>query len=88
MTEAIGHNSGIKAAKEQLLSVIERVENIERDIKERQDDRKDVYAEAKGNGYDVAALKVIVSIRKQDPAKRHERESILDTYREALGMLD
>lgn len=88
MTEAIGHNSGIKAAKEQLLSVIERVENIERDIKERQDDRKDVYAEAKGNGYDVKALKTLVAIRKIDPGKRHEQEAILDAYREALGMID
>lgn len=87
MTE-IGHNSGIVAAKEQLLSVIERVENIERDIKERQSDRKDVYAEAKGNGYDVKALRTLVSIRKLDPAKRHEQEAILDAYREALGMLD
>lgn len=87
MTE-IGHNSGITIAKTQLLSVIERVESIERDIKDRQDDRKDVYAEAKGNGYDVGVLKTIISIRKQDPAKRHEREAILDLYREALGMLD
>lgn len=84
----IGHNSGIKAAKAQLLSVIERVENIERDIKERQDDRKDIYGEAKGNGYDVKALKTLVAIRKLDPAKRHEQEAILDAYREALGMLD
>lgn len=87
MTE-IGHNSGITIAKTQLLSVIERVESIERDIKDRQDDRKDIYAEAKGNGYDVGVLKTIVSIRKQDPEKRHEREAILELYREALGMLD
>lgn len=87
MTE-IGHNSGLVLAKEQLKSIIDRVESIERDIKDRQDDRRDIYAEAKGNGYDVAALKTIVSIRKQDPAKRHERETLLDLYREALGMLD
>lgn len=87
MTE-IGHNSGLILAKAQLLSIIERVENVERDMKDRQDDRKDIYAEAKGNGYDVGVLKTIVSIRKQDPDKRHEREAILDLYREALGMLD
>lgn len=87
MTE-IGHNSGIVKAKEQLLSIIERVENVERDIKDRQEDRRDIYGEAKGNGYDVAALKTIVAMRKIDPSKRHEREAILDAYRKALGMLD
>ena len=80
----IGHNS---IAKDQLKSIIERVERLEEDKKAISDDIKDVYSEAKGNGYDVKALRRIVSLRKQDPDKRAEQEAILDTYMHALGML-
>ena len=83
MTE-IGHNS---IAKDQLKSIIERVERLEEDKAAIGCDIKDVYAEAKGNGYDVKALRRIVSLRKQDPDKRAEQEAILDTYLHALGML-
>jgi len=83
MTE-IGHNS---IAKDQLKSIIERVERLEEDKAAIGCDIKDVYAEAKGNGYDVKALRRIVSLRKQDPDKRAEQEAILDTYMHALGML-
>ena len=83
MTE-IGHNS---IAKDQLKSIIERVERLEEDKKAISDDIKDVYSEAKGNGFDVKALRRIVSLRKQDPDKRAEQEAILDTYMHALGML-
>ena len=83
MTE-IGHNS---IAKDQLKSIIERVERLEEDKKAISDDIKDVYSEAKGNGYDVKALRRIVALRKQDPDKRAEQEAILDTYMHALGML-
>ena len=80
----IGHNS---IAKDQLKSIIERVERLEEDKAAIGSDIKDVYAEAKGNGYDVKALRRIVSLRKQDPDKRAEQEAILDTYMHALGML-
>ena len=80
----IGHNS---IAKDQLKSIIERVERLEEDKAAIGSDIKDVYAEAKGNGYDVKALRRIVSLRKQDPDKRAEQEAILDTYLHALGML-
>ncbi len=80
----IGHNS---IAKDQLKSIIERVERLEEDKKAISDDIKDVYSEAKGNGYDVKALRRIVALRKQDPDKRAEQEAILDTYMHALGML-
>lgn len=83
MTE-IGHNS---IAKDQLKSIIERIERLEEDKKAISDDIKDVYSEAKGNGFDVKALRRIVSLRKQDPDKRAEQEAILDTYMHALGML-
>lgn len=83
MTE-IGHNS---IAKDQLKSIIERVERLEEDKAAIGSDIKDVYAEAKGNGFDVKALRRIVALRKQDPGKRAEQEAILDTYMHALGML-
>ena len=51
------------------------------------DDVKDVYAEAKGNGFDVKALRSIVGMRKQDPSERQEAESILESYMQALGMI-
>ena len=50
-------------------------------------DIKDVYAESKGNGFDVKALRTIIRLRKQDPNERQEEESILETYMSALGML-
>lgn len=83
MTE-IGHNS---IAKDQLKSIIERVERLEEDKKAISDDIRDVYSEANGNGFDVKALRRIVALRKQDPDKRAEQEAILDTYLHALGML-
>jgi uncharacterized protein (UPF0335 family) len=83
MTE-IGHNS---IAKDQLKSIIERVERLEEDKKAISDDIKDVYSEAKGNGFDAKALRRIVALRKQDPDKRAEQDAILDTYMHALGML-
>lgn len=84
MSEAgIGHN----VAKEQIRSIIERVERLEEDRKAISDDIKDVYAEAKGNGLDVKALRTIVRMRKQDADERAEQEAILETYLHALGMV-
>ena len=56
-----------KFAKDQLKSIIERIERLEEEKKTISDDIRDVYAEAKGNGYDVKALRTIVRMRKQDP---------------------
>lgn len=83
MTE-IGHNS---IAKDQLKSIIERVERLEEDKAAIVTDIKEVYLEAKGNGFDAKALRRIVALRKQDPDKRAEQDAILDTYMHALGML-
>lgn len=71
----------------QLQSIIERLENVAGQIKELQDDQKDIFAEAKGNGFDVPALKAILKIRKEDAEKREHREAIIETYMQALGML-
>ncbi|EJN14724.1 hypothetical protein PMI42_01697 [Bradyrhizobium sp. YR681] len=76
-----------KFAKDQLKSIIERIERLEEEKKATSDDIRDVYSEAKGNGYDVKALRTIVRMRKQDPNERAESETILETYMQALGML-
>ena len=76
-----------KFAKDQLKAIIERIERLEEEKKTISDDIRDVYAEAKGNGYDVKALRTIVRMRKQDAEARQEHETILETYMQALGML-
>ena len=74
-------------AKDQLKAIIERIERLEEEKKAISDDIRDVYAEAKGNGFDVKALRTIVRMRKQDANERQEQETILETYMHALGML-
>lgn len=73
-------------ARDQLRSIIERVERLEAEKKTISEDIKDVYAEAKANGYDCPVLRKIIAIRKQDPNDRSEQEAILDTYLIALDM--
>ena len=84
-----GHNSEAANSftKDQLKAIIERIERLEEEKKVIADDIRDVYVEAKGNGFDVKALREIVRLRKMDPDKRAERETILETYMSALGML-
>ena len=74
-------------AKDQLKAFVERVERLEEEKKTIADDIRDVYAEAKGNGYDVKSLRIVVRLRKQDVNERKEQEAILETYMHALGML-
>jgi uncharacterized protein (UPF0335 family) len=84
----IGENGQVGGnAREQMRSIIERVERLEEEKKSVGDDIRDVYAEAKGNGFDVKALRTIVRLRKLDPDERKEQEAILETYMHALGML-
>jgi len=80
---AAGDNS---FSKDQLRSIIERIENLEGEIKELQSDRADIYKEASGNGYDVPALRAIVRGRREDQAKRASREAAIDIYRGVLGI--
>lgn len=81
----IGHNSGF--ASDQLKSIIELIERLEGEKSQLSGDIRDVYAEAKGTGYDVKALRTIIRLRKQDAGERAEQEAILETYMAALGML-
>lgn len=90
----IGHNSdGANidvlngTAQGQLKSIIERIERLEVDKAEVAEDIKEVYAEARGNGFDVKILRKIIRARKQDATKRQEEEAILDLYMSALGMV-
>ena len=76
----------MKFGKEQLNAFIERVERLEEEKKAIADDIRDVYAEAKGSGFDVKALRAIVRLRKQDTDERREQQAILETYMHALGM--
>jgi uncharacterized protein (UPF0335 family) len=74
-------------AKDQLKAIIERVERLEEEKKAISDDIRDVFAEAKVNGFDVKALRTIVKMRKLEASEREEQEAILETYLHALGML-
>ena len=70
----------------QLRAFIERIERLNEEKKALSEDIKEVFAEAKGNGFDPKILRKIVSIRSQDPEKRVEEETILDLYLAALGV--
>ena len=74
-------------AVEQLSSIIQRVEKLEEEKAAIAADVKEVYAEAKGNGFDTKALRSVIRLRKLDAADREEQELMLDTYRRALGMI-
>jgi uncharacterized protein (UPF0335 family) len=75
-------------AKDHLKAFVERIERLEEEKKAIADDIRDVYGEAKANGFDVKALRTIVRLRKQDADERREQETILETYMHALGMLN
>jgi uncharacterized protein (UPF0335 family) len=71
-------------AGDQLAAVVERIERIEEEIKELAEGKKEIYQEAKGNGFDVKILREVIRVRKQDPTERDEQESLLDVYLQAI----
>ena len=71
----------------QLRSFIERIERLEEEKKALSDDIRDVFAEAKGNGFDTKVMRQVIRLRKKEPAERQEEEAVLDLYMQALGML-
>lgn len=73
-------------ARDQLRAFIERIERLEEEKKSIGDDIKDVYAEAKGTGFDTKVIREIIKLRKLDQNERMEMEAILDLYMQALGM--
>ncbi len=74
-------------AREQLKAIVERIERLEEEKKTISDDIRDVFAEAKANGFDTKVLRQVLRIRKQDLAERQEQETVLDLYMHALGMI-
>lgn len=70
-----------------LNSFIERIERLEEEKKSLAEDLKEVYLEAKAQGYDVKTMRQIVRLRKMDADDRAESEALLETYKNALGML-
>jgi uncharacterized protein (UPF0335 family) len=87
MPAAAKEEPATRFAKDQLKATVERIERLEEEKKTISDDIRDVYAEAKGNGFDVKALRQVVRLRKMDANERQEHETILETYLQALGML-
>jgi uncharacterized protein (UPF0335 family) len=85
-TAAAAERPADRFAKDHLKAFVERVEKLEEEKKTIGDDIRDVYAEAKGNGFDTKVLRQIVRIRKQDHAERMEQEALLELYMAALGM--
>jgi len=73
-------------AADQLRLFIERIERLEEEKKGIADDVRDVYAEAKSNGYDTKTMRKIVALRKMETHVRQEADALLDTYRNALGL--
>ena len=85
MSDEITETSNTVAAG-QLRAFIERIERLEEEKKTIADDIKEVFAEAKGTGFDTKAMRTLIRLRKKDRAEREEEEAILDMYLNALGM--
>jgi uncharacterized protein (UPF0335 family) len=71
-------------AGDQLRTIVERIEQVEEEIKQLTEARKEIYLEAKGNGFDVKVLREVIRVRKQDQKEREEHETLLDTYLRAI----
>jgi uncharacterized protein (UPF0335 family) len=74
-------------AQSQLKAIVERIERLHEDARAISQDTAEIYAEAKGNGFDVKIIRKVVKLRSQDKAKRQEEEAILDLYLSAIGGL-
>lgn len=81
---SIGHNT---AAGQQLRAFVERIERMEEEKKEIANDIREIYVEAKGNGFDTKTLRAVVRLRKMDAAERAEARALTETYLHALGMM-
>jgi len=73
-------------AADQLRAFVERIERLEEEVKVINDDKADIYAEAKANGYCKKTIRKVVALRKKQPHEREEEEALLDLYLHALGM--
>jgi uncharacterized protein (UPF0335 family) len=73
-----------EVAGDQLRTIVERIEHVEEEIRELNDAKKEIYAEAKSNGFDVKILREVIRVRKQDQKELDEKETLLDTYLQAI----
>jgi uncharacterized protein (UPF0335 family) len=73
-----------RVAGDQLRTIVERIEQVEEEIKELSEARKEIYLEAKDNGFDVRVLREVIRLRKQDQKEREEHETLLDIYLQAI----
>lgn len=94
--DILGHNGGPElespdiltaTAQGRLKSFVERLERLEEDRQAVMNDMKEVFAEAKGEGFDVKIVRQVLKIRKQDKVKRQEQEALIDLYLQAIGGL-
>ena len=69
---------------DQLRTTVERIEHVEEEIRELTEAKKEIYAEAKSNGFDVKILREVIRVRKQDQRELDENEALLDTYLQAI----
>ena len=83
---AIEDSPSTRFAKDHLKAFVERVERLEEEKKALSDDIRDVYAEAKANGYDPKNMRMVVRLRKMETHTRQEQDAVLETYRSALGL--
>jgi uncharacterized protein (UPF0335 family) len=74
----------VGVAGDQLRAIVERIEHVEDEMKELSEAKKEIYLEAKGNGFDVKILREVIRIRKQDQKERDEQDSLLDAYLQAI----
>jgi uncharacterized protein (UPF0335 family) len=86
MAKSKPQSSPESVAQDQIRAIVERIERMEEEKRAIADDIKEIYAEAKGNGFDTKVLRQIVRIRKQDASERAEQEALLELYLTALGM--
>jgi uncharacterized protein (UPF0335 family) len=89
----MGHNSDarddtfdVSDSSMALIQYLARVERLNEEIKGLQDDRKDVFSEAKANGFDPAIMRRILALRKMEPNARQELDALMETYRTAVGI--
>jgi uncharacterized protein (UPF0335 family) len=74
----------VEVAGDQLRAIVERIEHVEEEIKELTEAKKEIYQEAKGNGFDVKILREVIRVRKQDQKERDDQDSLLDAYLHAI----
>ena len=77
-------SKSVGIAGDQLRAIVERIETVEEEIKELTEAKKEIYQEAKGNGFDVKILREVIRVRKQDQKERDEQELLLDVYLQAI----